>query len=62
MKIFENYRTAMGKYGRDLVIDLYNSRVHPDYLLAACRFIIEYNVPKDQIVNEFKEWADLKLR
>ena len=41
MKIFENYNSAKQKYGENLVRELTDKGVPPQYLLAACRFVQE---------------------
>lgn len=44
MNIFENHNTYIGKYG-DLTIEMTENGTSPKYLLSACRFHTENNIP-----------------
>lgn len=56
MKIFENYNTAIQKYGVGLVDSLTKLGLPPKYLLSACRFIKDNGVIQERIICLFKEW------
>jgi|GEM_PF-2227475 len=62
MKLFENYKTAADKYGRELAISMHNYGIHVDYLLAACRFYKESQPPKELLYKKFEEWKYLRLK
>lgn len=38
MKLFENYNSAVGKYGKPLVREMLSAGIPDKYLLSACRF------------------------
>jgi len=56
MKLFENHNTAIQKYGEKIVNELTQLGLPPQYLLAACRFNTEDNVPPKTIVIQIREW------
>lgn len=58
----ENYNTARQKYGAEMVNQLSTLGLPPQYLWSACRFIKEYNVPLQRMVNQFKEWAKYVIK
>lgn len=62
MILFENYNTARQKYGIEMVNQLSTLGLPPQYLLSACRFIKEYNVPLQRMVNQFKEWVKYVIK
>lgn len=62
MILFENYNTAKQKYGIELVNQLSTLGLPPQYLLTACRFIKECNVPLQRMVNQFKEWTKYVIK
>ena len=55
MKIFENYNSAKQKYGENLVRELTDKGVPPQYLLAACRFVQE-GFSVDNIKKYIRQW------
>ena len=55
MKIFENYNSAKQKYGENLVRELTDKGVPPQYLLAACRFVQE-GFSIDNIKKYIRQW------
>lgn len=62
MILFENYNTARQKYGIEMVNQLSTLGLPPQYLWSACRFIKEYNVPLQRMVNQFKEWVKYVIK
>lgn len=57
MNLLENYNTASQKYGIELVKQLTELGLPPQYLLSACRFVKENSIPLSNMINQFKEWA-----
>ena len=57
MKLLENDNTARQKYGLKIVNQLSKLGLLPQYLLSACRYIKEYNIPLQKMVSQFKEWT-----
>lgn len=57
MNLLENYNTASQKYGIELVKQLTELGLPPQYLLSACRFVKENNIPLSNMINQFKEWT-----
>ena len=62
MKLFENYNTASQKYGIELVKQLSELGLTPQYLLSACRFVKENNIPLSNMINQFKEWTKFVIK
>ena len=56
MLLIENYNTAMQKYGKKLTDTLIEAGVPPKFLLSACRFVEEHNLPIQEISDLFKDW------
>jgi hypothetical protein len=56
MKIFENYNSAKQKYGEKLVTQMANNGIPDKYLLSACRFYDEKNVPIQHLQHSFRQW------
>ena len=57
MKIFENYNSAVGKYGEPLVRQMLSAGIPDKYLLSACRF--HCSLPKKSInilKVQFRQW------
>ena len=57
MKIFENYNSAVGKYGEPLVRQMLSAGIPDKYLLSACRF--HCSLPKksiDILKVQFRQW------
>jgi len=55
MKLFENYNTAVQKYGEKIVRELLDNGLPPKYLLSACRFVKEGH-NSNEIVFYFRQW------
>ncbi len=62
MILFENYNTARQKYGIEMVNHLSKLGLPPQYLLSACRFIHEHNVPLQRMVIQFKDWIKYVIK
>ena len=62
MKLFENYNSAKQKYGIELVKQLTELGLPPQYLLSACRFVKENSIPLSNMINQFKEWTKFVIR
>ena len=56
MKLFENYNTAKQKYGENIVRELSDVGIPPQYLLSACRFYQDNQVPIERIQRLFRQW------
>lgn len=56
MKLFENYNTAKQKYGENIVRELSDVGIPPQYLLSACRFYQDNQVPIERIQQLFRQW------
>lgn len=57
MNLLENYNTASQKYGIELVKQLTELGLPPQYLLSACRFVKGNSIPLSNMINQFKEWT-----
>jgi len=57
MILSENYNSACQKYGKGLVDRLTQYGLPPKFLLSACRFHTEENIPLDILVNLFRKWS-----
>jgi hypothetical protein len=57
MNLFENYNSAVQKYGKNIVVSLSKQGLPPKYLLSACRFIQDEGASIENIVSQFKEWT-----
>lgn len=58
MILFENYNSAVQKYGKNVVVSLSKLGLPPQYLLSACRFIHNDDASSlKTIVSQFKEWT-----
>ena len=56
MKLLENYNTARQKYGERIVKELSDIWIPPQYLLSACRFYKDIQVPIEKIQQLFRQW------
>jgi len=56
MNLFENYNTAKQKYGEIIVKKLSDIGIPPQYLLSACRFYQDNQVPIERIQQLFRQW------
>lgn len=56
MYLFENYNTAKQKYGEKLVRELSKIGIPPKYLLSACRYYQDCQVPIERIKQLFRQW------
>ena len=56
MNLFENYNTAKQKYGEIIVRKLSDIGIPPQYLLSACRFYQDNQVPIERIQQLFRQW------
>ena len=52
MNLLENYNTASQKYGIELVKQLSELGLPPQYLLYACRFVKDNNIPLPNMINQ----------
>lgn len=55
-KQWEDTKKCISEYGEKLTKKMETSGIKARFLLAACRFYTENNIPIDDIVNLFKEW------
>lgn len=55
MKLLENYNTARQKYGERIVKELSDIGIPPQYLLSACRFYQDIQVPIEKIQQLFRQ-------
>ena len=62
MNLLGNYNTASQKYGIELVKQLSELGLPPQYLLSACRFVKENNIPLLSMINQFKEWTKFVIK
>lgn len=62
MNLLENYNTARQKYGIELVKQLSELGLPPQYLLSACRFVKENSIPLSNMINQFKEWTKFVIK
>ena len=62
MELFENYNNAKQKYGETIVRNLIQIGVSPKYLLAACRFHQECDVPVERLKQLFRQWMTYVVR
>lgn len=62
MNLLENYNTASQKYGIELVKQLSELGLPTQYLLSACRFVKENNIPLSNMINQFKEWTKFVIK
>ena len=53
MNLLENYNTARQKYGERIVKELSDIGIPPQYLLSACRFYQDIQVPIEKIQQLF---------
>ena len=56
MNLLENYNTARQKYGERIVKELSDIGIPPQYLLSACRFYKDIQVPIEKIQQWFRQW------
>ena len=56
MKLLENFNTAKQKYGNSLVKTLTDVGIPPQYLLSACRYYQEKQIPIERIQQLFRQW------
>ena len=56
MKLLENYNAARQKYGERIVKELSDIGIPPQYLLSACRFYQDIQVPIEKIQQLFRQW------
>lgn len=61
MNIFENHNTCIGKYG-NLTIKMGEEGISSKYLLSACRFHTENNIPIKILSSLFKQWNYYVMR
>ena len=53
--MFENYNTAMQKYGHEIVKTLSDEGIPPQYLLSACRFL-QQGIKATDLKHYFRQW------
>ena len=56
MKLLENYNAARQKYDESIVKVLSDIGIPPQYLLSACRFYQDIQVPIEKIQQLFRQW------
>lgn len=56
MNLLENYNTARQKYGERIVKELSDVGIPPQYLLSACRYYKEKQIPIERIQQLFRQW------
>ena len=56
MNLLENYNTARQKYGEKIVKELSDAGIPPQYLLSACRYYKEKQIPIERIQQLFRQW------
>ena len=56
MNLLENYNTARQKYGERIVKELSDIGIPPQYLLSACRFYKDIQLPIEKIQQWFRQW------
>ena len=56
MKLFENYNTARQKYGDKIVSAMSSEGIPHQYLLSACRFYQDNQIPIERLQQLFRQW------
>lgn len=56
MKLLENYNSARQKYGERIAKELSDVGIPPQYLLSACRYFHDYQLPKERLQQLFRQW------
>lgn len=57
MNLFENFNSAKQKYGIGMTEYFSKLGLPPQYLLSACRYVTENNIPYQRLVEQFKDWT-----